>query len=159
MRSTIPRVLASSANSRGVHWLMGRPESPGGSQAMAMSRHNCSGVKVAGAPGRGASASTPRMTVASARSSPSPPSASAASSTSVAAAHRPRQVRTVSSVTPTARPTCSLFAPVAAAKITVARRTCCWVLVSRRTIPSTTRRWRALRAMACGCGSGTSSPS
>jgi len=52
---TIPRLQASLASSRGVQWLMGRPDVSGGSQAKAMIWHHCSALKVAGAPGRGAS--------------------------------------------------------------------------------------------------------
>jgi hypothetical protein len=52
---TIPRLRASSASSRGVQWLMGRPDTSGASQATAMLWHHCSALKGAGAPGRGAS--------------------------------------------------------------------------------------------------------
>ena len=55
MSATIPRLMASSAISRWVQWVIGRPLSCGGSQARAMIPHTCSGVKVGGVPGRGAS--------------------------------------------------------------------------------------------------------
>ena len=55
MVPTMPRLRASSASSRGVQWLIGRPDASGGSQARAMIWHHCSALKVAGAPGRGAS--------------------------------------------------------------------------------------------------------
>lgn len=41
---TMPRCLISSATSRPVHWLIGRAESAGGSQAMARIWHSCSAV-------------------------------------------------------------------------------------------------------------------
>src|SRR5215216_6615403 len=55
MVATMPRLRASSASSRGVQWRMGRADASGGSQASAMIWHQCSALKVAGAPGRGAS--------------------------------------------------------------------------------------------------------
>ena len=61
--STMPRVMTSSASSRGVQWVTGRPLSPGGSQATAMICTNCSAVKVAGAPGRLSSARTASISV------------------------------------------------------------------------------------------------
>jgi hypothetical protein len=58
MLLTMPRVIASSANSQGVQWLTGRPESAGASQASATIWQICSGVNVAGRPPRGASDNT-----------------------------------------------------------------------------------------------------
>src|SRR5215207_1160466 len=55
--STICRFLISSASSRPVHWLMGRLDSRGVSQAKATIWQYCSPVIVAGLPGRGASSS------------------------------------------------------------------------------------------------------
>ena len=52
---TMPRLMASSANARGVQWLRGRPAAAGGSHASAMIGHHCWALKVAGVPGRGAS--------------------------------------------------------------------------------------------------------
>lgn len=57
MRSTRPRISASRARSLWLHWLIGSPFCAGGSLAKAMIEQISSGVKVAGAPGRGASAS------------------------------------------------------------------------------------------------------
>ena len=55
MRSTMPRPMISSASSRALHWLMGRSESAGISQARAMIWQICSGVIRAGRPDLGAS--------------------------------------------------------------------------------------------------------
>jgi hypothetical protein len=52
MLSTIWRFLASSANSLGVQWLIGRPLSSGFSQEIAIIRAICSGVNFAGVPAR-----------------------------------------------------------------------------------------------------------
>ena len=41
----MPRLRASSASSRGVQWLIGRPDASGGSQARAMIWHHCSALK------------------------------------------------------------------------------------------------------------------
>lgn len=57
MVSTMLRSINSSAISRFVHWLMGRPDFSGASQASASSSHRCSAVIRAGAPGRGRSSS------------------------------------------------------------------------------------------------------
>jgi hypothetical protein len=57
MFGTRPRRIASSAISRWLHWLMGRSLSDGFSHVIATTAQICSGVNVAGAPDRGASAS------------------------------------------------------------------------------------------------------
>ena len=57
MLSTRPRFCASRAKSLWLQWLIGSPLASGGSQAKAMIEQICAGVKVAGAPGRGISAS------------------------------------------------------------------------------------------------------
>src|SRR5579864_1331683 len=57
IRGTRPRRIASSAISRWLHWLIGRSLSDGFSQVIAITAQICSGVYVAGAPDRGASAS------------------------------------------------------------------------------------------------------
>src|SRR4029434_8591113 len=49
--ATIPRLRISSAISRLVHWLMGRPEVLGASQARATIWHTCSAVIRTGCPG------------------------------------------------------------------------------------------------------------
>src|SRR5512143_4088626 len=53
--ATMPRRLISSAISRPVHWLMGRPEHSGASQASAMILATCASVMRTGLPERGAS--------------------------------------------------------------------------------------------------------
>jgi hypothetical protein len=57
MFETRPRRIASSAISRWLQWLIGRSLSDGFSQVIAITAQTCSGVYVAGAPERGASAS------------------------------------------------------------------------------------------------------
>src|ERR1700720_3422240 len=57
MLGTRPRRMASSAISRWLQWLIGRSLSDGFSQVIAITAQICSGVYVAGAPERGASAS------------------------------------------------------------------------------------------------------
>src|ERR1700751_556055 len=57
MLGTKPRRIASSAISRWLQWLMGRSLASGFSQVIATTAQICSAVYVAGAPGRGASAS------------------------------------------------------------------------------------------------------
>jgi len=54
--STMPRRVTSSAISRAVHWLIGRPDAGGASQARPMMAQTCSAPMRAGGPGRGASA-------------------------------------------------------------------------------------------------------
>jgi hypothetical protein len=78
--------MASSAISRWLQWLIGRSLSDGFSQVIATRAQICSGVYVAGAPERGASAS---------RSGTDCPSA--------ACRHRLRQYRTVLGQTPSSR--------------------------------------------------------
>jgi len=58
MLRTMPRLITSAANSRGVQCVTGRPQSAGASQATATIWHSCSGVKVAGRPRRGVSRNT-----------------------------------------------------------------------------------------------------
>src|SRR5207244_3004123 len=81
-----PRRMASSAISRWLQWLIGRSLSDGFSQVIATTAQICWGVKVAGAPDRGASAS---------RSGTDCPLA--------ASRHRLRQYRTVFGHTPSSR--------------------------------------------------------
>jgi hypothetical protein len=77
--------MASSAISRWLHWLIGRPLSDGFSQVIATIAQICSAVYVGGFPERGASAS---------RSPIDRPSA---------CRHRLRQYRAVFGHTPTSR--------------------------------------------------------
>jgi hypothetical protein len=144
----MPWRAASSASSRGVQWLIGRPASDGGVQARAMIRQSCSGVNVGGAPDRGASASTPRTTAWSARSSPAPPSSSAATRASLAAAQRPRHAWTTFRVTPKSFAIRRLLVPSAAASTTRARVTNPCGLVLARTTCSSTCRCRSVTRIA-----------
>src|SRR6202789_2446533 len=75
MLGTRPRRIASSAISRWLQWLIGRSLSDGFSQVIAITAQICSGVYVAGAPERGASASRSDAPVASARANTAPSSA------------------------------------------------------------------------------------
>ncbi len=63
MLSTMPRLTASRASPLWLQWLRGRSLCSGGSQASAMIAQTCSGVNVAGAPGRGSSASRTAIVV------------------------------------------------------------------------------------------------
>ena len=86
MRSTMRRWITSSAISRWVQWVMGRPDWLGASQAMATMAQTCSAVIFDGLPERGASR----------RRSSIPSSAKGIGCKSI---QRSRQVRTVSRVT------------------------------------------------------------
>ena len=97
MLGTKPRRMASSAISRWLQWLIGRSLSDGFSQVIAITAQICSGVYVAGAPERGASAS---------RSGTDCPSA--------ACRHRLRQYRTVFGQTPSSRALARTRVPSAA---------------------------------------------
>src|ERR1700687_4454851 len=59
--ATIPRFTISSATSRPVHWLMGRPDCSGFSQASFSIWHSWSAVIRAGVPGRGRSSKRSAM--------------------------------------------------------------------------------------------------
>jgi len=91
--STMPRLTASSASSRGVQLLTGRSAASGFSQASAMICMNCSNVKVAGAPGRCSSVKSTSMAWLSSFGFPA---ASMACNRDSAACQRSRQRRTVS---------------------------------------------------------------
>src|ERR1700735_4886190 len=86
MLGTRPRRIASSAISRWLQWLIGRSLSDGFSQVIAITAQICSGVYVAGAPERGASASR-----------------SGTHWAGCARRQRPRQYRTVFGHTPSSR--------------------------------------------------------
>jgi hypothetical protein len=82
----MPRLITSSAISRWVQWVMGRPDWLGASQAMATIAQICSAVIVDGLPERGASL----------RRSSMPSSARGIGCKSI---QRSRQIRTMSRVT------------------------------------------------------------
>jgi hypothetical protein len=113
MVSTIFRLIISSAISRLVHWLIGRPDFSGGSHANASSWQRWSAVIRAGAPGRGRSSS---------RSSALNSSSGIGSNASHLARHR----ITVSRLTPTSRLIDPLSWPTAASRIILARLAICW---------------------------------
>src|SRR3977135_244027 len=123
MFGTRPRRIASSAISRWLQWLIGRSVSDGFSQVIAITAQICSGVYVAGAPDRGASAS---------RSGTDCPSA--------ARRHRLRQYRTVFGQTPSSRALARTRVPSAACRIIRARTAnCCDVEWLRTSCSSTSR--------------------
>ena len=112
--------MISSANSRLVHWLIGRPHWLGASQARDMIWQTCSGVIRAGAPGRGASRNLSSILRSSRMAACSP-------------SQRLRQNRTVSTSRPTSRAIWLLFRPAAADRMILPRRANCWGVLYRRT--------------------------
>jgi hypothetical protein len=110
------RLRASSASSRGVQWLMGRADASGGSQASAMIWHHCSALKVAGAPGRGASCK---------RAGTAQPGR---------LSQWRRQRRTVVRVVPRRRATSGAGKPSANRRIICARKLRCWGVLWARII-------------------------
>src|SRR6202035_1614042 len=106
-----PRRIASSAISRWLQWLIGRSLSDGFSQVIAITAQICSGVYVAGAPERGASAIR-----------------SGTDCLSAACRHRLRQYRTVFGHTSSCRALSRTPTPSAACRIMRARKAnCCGV--------------------------------
>jgi len=89
-RPTMPRRTISAAIARPVHWLIGRPDWAGASQASATIWHCCSAPSVGWRPGRGASASR-SATRRSAKATGYNPS------------QRPRHSRAVATSTPSRR--------------------------------------------------------
>jgi hypothetical protein len=141
MLGTRPRRMASSAISRWLQWLIGRSLSDGFSQVIAITAQICSGVYVAGAPDRGASAS---------RSDTECPSA--------ARRHRLRQYRTVFGQTPSSRALARTRVPSAACRIMRARTAnCCGVEWVRTSCSSTSRcSGKTLTGSAANSGIATS---
>lgn len=127
MVATMPRLRTSSATSRGVQWLTGRPESVGSSHATATIWTICSAVKVAGVPGRGGSVKAATIMVQSVLSLPS--SASSCARLGAKASHRWRHARTVPRLRGIWRLTWHSLAPVSSANRLLARRTRRWGLV------------------------------
>jgi hypothetical protein len=115
--------MASSAISRWLHWLIGRPLSDGFSQVIATIAQICSAVYVGGFPDRGASASR-----------------SAAERPPVPCRHRLRQYRAVFGHTPTSRALSRTPMPSAACRIRRARTLNCCGVEWARTSPSKTVR-------------------
>jgi hypothetical protein len=120
---TRPRRIASSAISRWLQWLIGRSLSDGFSQVMAITAQICSGVYVAGAPERGASASRSGTHWAGG-----------------ARRQRPRQYRTVFGHTPSSRALSRTPTSSAACNIMRARTAnCCEVEWARTSASSASR--------------------
>src|ERR1700730_9170439 len=123
MLGTRPRRIASSAISRWLQWLIGRSLSDGFSQVIAITAQICSGVYVAGAPERGASASRSGTDWAGG-----------------ACRHRPRQYRTVFGHTSSSRALSRTPTASAACNIMRARRAnCCEVEWARTSASSASR--------------------
>ena len=118
IRSTMPCWMISSANSRLVHWLIGRPLWLGASHARDMIWQTCSGVIRAGAPGRGASRNLSSRLRSSKLAAGSP-------------SQRLRQNRTVSTSRLTSRAIWLLFRPAAADRMTLPRRANCWGVLNQ----------------------------
>src|SRR5271169_5497793 len=123
MFETRPRRIASSAISRWLQWLIGRSLSDGFSQVIAITAQICSGVYVAGAPERGASASRSGTDWAGG-----------------ACRHRPRQYRTVFGHTPSSRALSRTPTSSAACNIMRIRNAnCCDVEWARSSASSASR--------------------
>jgi hypothetical protein len=132
----MPRLMASSATSRGVQWLIGRPEHSGGSHASAMIWHHCSALTVAGVPGRGASWR---------RSQARCPQRSSQCR---------RHNRTVRRVVAKTCATWGALRPSASSKIMRARKASCWPVVRARTRLWSSWRSASERGTAGGLGPG-----
>jgi hypothetical protein len=123
MFETKPRRIASSAISRWLQWLIGRSLSNGFSQVIAITAQICSGVYVAGAPERGASASRSGTDWAGG-----------------ACRHRPRQYRTVFGHTSSSRALSRTPTSSAACNIMRIRNAnCCDVEWARSSASSASR--------------------
>src|ERR1700683_2608806 len=123
MLGTRPRRIASSAISRWLQWLIGRSLSDGLSQVIAITAQICSGVYVAGAPERGASASR-----------------SGTHWAGCARRQRPRQYRTVFGHTPSSRALSRTPISSTACNIMRARTAnCCEVEWARTSVSSASR--------------------
>src|ERR1700687_4223331 len=124
MLGTKPRRMASSAISRWLQWLIGRSLSDGFSHVIATTAQICSGVYVAGAPDRGASARRSQTVHLSS-----------------ASRHRLRQYRAVFGQTPSSRALLRTPIPSTACKMMRARSATCCGVECVRTSCSSTSRW------------------
>lgn len=128
MVSTIFRAIISSASSRPVHWLIGRPDVSGSSQASASSWQRWSAVIRDGPPGRG-------------RSSKRSSAFNSSSGIGSREAHLSRHCLTVRRCTPTSRAITAFSFPSAANRIILARLAICcrvlWAIISDRNCPLT----------------------
>src|SRR3989454_5533260 len=135
--SMMPRRITSSAISRPVQWLIGR--SLGCSQAIAIIWHVCSAVIWDGRPGRGTSANRSLIGNSSNEAACKP-------------IHRMRQVRTVSTLTPSSRAIWPLFFPSFASRIMRPRIASCWGVLCRRTNISNALLSASLKLSGSGFG-------
>ncbi len=141
MRSVIPRRTISSASSRWLHWLIGRPEPLGCSQASARIWHTCSALRRGWTPGRGASASR-LATLTSSSGMPRQP------------IQRRRQSPTASTSIGTCSAIAVLLYPIAASSTTRARRTSAWPVLWAHTRRSSSRCSASLNSISGGLGPG-----
>jgi len=141
MRSTMLRRRISSASSRALHWLIGRSESAGTSQASAMIWQICSGVIRAGRPDLGASAkrSATRRQLAG---------------LPALADQRARHWRAVSLSIWRWRAIASVLDPSAASSTMRARSASCWPVVRARTRRSSSLRSACVNTISGGFGPG-----
>ena len=139
--STILRAIISSAISRPVHWLIGRPDFSGDSQANASSWQRWSAVIRAGPPSRGRSSS---------RSSALSSSSGIGSSVN----HLSRHCLTVSRLTLTLRPISELSFPSTASRIIQARLAICCRVLCRITSNFNPCRISLGKAIGVGFGPG-----
>ncbi len=153
MRVTRPCLTASSASSRGVQAVTGRANCAGGWQARLITWMICSAVKVAGVPGRGASAKAAAMA-----SSRAGRSASATDRGVAAAAQRDRHLRAVFGVQPTCRASGSLRRPVAAPRTIRTRSASACGQDDRRSSAVSTACWAGETVMGSGAGPGDIAP-
>jgi hypothetical protein len=136
----MPRPMISSASSRALHWLIGRSESVGISQARAMIWQICSGVIRAGRPDLGASAN---------RSTTLPD----------LCPQRARHCRTASESRLRRRATSSVLRPSAANSTMRARQTICCPVVRARTKCSSSFRSASVNEISGAFGPGMSDTS
>lgn len=136
--------MISSAISRAVQWLMGRPESSGSSQAMASIWHRCVAVIRAGAPGRG-------------RSSNRSSTLRSFSAMGLKVSHRFRHNRGVSTLIPTSPAIWALLFPSAAAKMIRARKAICCRVLWRRVNVSRACRSSSVSLISVAFGPGITS--
>ena len=141
MRSVIPRRTISSASSRWLQWLIGRPEPLGCSQASARIWHTCSALRRGWTPGRGASASR-LATLTSSSGMPRQP------------IQRRRQSPTASTSIGTCSAIAVLLYPIAASSTTRARRTSAWPVLWAHTRRSSSRCSASLNSISGGLGPG-----
>jgi hypothetical protein len=141
--STMFRAIISSAISRPVHWLIGRPDFSGTSHASASSWQRWSAVIRTGPPARGKSS----------RRSSTPNSSSGIGSRE---SHLSRHCLTMSRLTPTSRPIAELFFPSPASSMILARLAICCRVVCPLTSIRNLRWLSFVNDISIGFGPGIS---